>query len=58
MFQLKSSNWSKSVLGYTTDKATRLPIIDINVRDIGGTDHEFWIEIGPVCFYSDFPVKH
>lgn len=43
--------WSKSVLSYTTEKATRLPFIDIAIRDFGEPDQEFWIEIGAVCFY-------
>jgi collagen type II alpha len=47
----RAKSWSKTVLSYTTNKATRLPIIDIAVRDIGAADQSFWIDIGPVCFY-------
>lgn len=49
----RTDDWSRSVLSYTTDKATRLPIIDISIRDIGSEDQEFWVEIGAVCFYTD-----
>lgn len=47
----RSPFWSKSILSYTTEKATRLPILDVALRDIGEQNQKFWIEIGPVCFY-------
>lgn len=50
-FQTRSSQWSSSVLSYTTNKSSRLPIIDIAFKDIGKPNQEFWVEIGPVCFY-------
>lgn len=37
---------------YTTEKASRLPIIDVAIRDIGRKDQEFAIEVGPVCFQT------
>lgn len=51
--QARSSTWSQTVLSYASDKATRLPFIDVGIRDIGSADQEFWIEIGPVCYYSE-----
>lgn len=43
------------MISYSSDKATRLPFIDIGIRDVGSADQEFWLEIGPVCFYTDMP---
>lgn len=40
----------KTVFEYRTQNVARLPIIDIAPVDIGSTDQEFGIEIGPVCF--------
>lgn len=50
-FQYRKDVWAKSVLEYTTDKPSRLPITDIVVRDVGKPDQAFWVEIGAVCFY-------
>lgn len=47
---MKSGNWGKTVISYTTDKATRLPIIDVATRDLGGETSSFWVEIGAVCY--------
>lgn len=46
----KSNGWSKTLFRYTTERSTRLPLIDVAIRDIGNSDQEFSIEIGPVCF--------
>lgn len=40
------------MFSYTTEKATRLPIIDVAIRDVGTANQEFAIEIGAVCFQS------
>jgi len=50
--QFRTNAWAKTVLSYTTERAIRLPIIDIAIRDIGAADQEFSIEIGPVCYQS------
>ena len=50
MFQMRKDTWAKSVLSYKTDKTARLPIIDVGIRDFGGPNQAFWVEIGPVCF--------
>lgn len=48
--QMKSNSWSKTIINYSTEKPTRLPIIDIAVRDIGTAEAEFSIEIGDICY--------
>lgn len=48
--QHRSSTYAQTILSYKTEKPTRLPIIDIAVRDIGESNQQFWIEIGAVCF--------
>lgn len=48
--QHRTAHYGQSVLGYSTDKPMRLPIIDIAIRDVGETHQQFWIEIGAVCF--------
>lgn len=50
VFQKRNGNVGKTVFEYRTQKVARLPIIDIAPVDIGNTDQEFGIEIGPVCF--------
>lgn len=51
-FQARSNTWSKTEISYTTDRANRLPIIDVAVRDVGTVGQEFAIEVGAVCFQS------
>lgn len=51
-FQTRSNSWAKTVIIYNTDKASRLPIIDVAIRDVGQTEQEFWIEIGSVCYQN------
>lgn len=46
----RTSDWAKSVVQYVTDLPTRLPIIDVAVRDLHDEKQEFWIEIGAACF--------
>lgn len=49
-FQKRNGNVGKTVFEYRTQNVARLPIIDIAPVDVGSTDQEFGIEIGPVCF--------
>lgn len=49
--QYRSNDWSKTVITYTTEKSSRLPLTDVAIRDISEPDQKFWIEIGAVCFY-------
>lgn len=48
--QDRSDEWSQTTISYTTDKAARLPIVDIAVRDVGEANQQFWVELGPVCY--------
>ena len=50
MLQFKKAEWAKMVISYSTDKAMRLPVVDVAVRDVGTEDQSFWLEIGPVCY--------
>ena len=50
LFQSKHLGWGKTTITYQTDKAIRLPFIDVAVRDVGAPEQAFWVEIGPVCF--------
>ena len=50
MLQFKKAEWAKTVISYSTDKAMRLPVVDVAVRDVGTEDQSFWLEIGPVCY--------
>jgi len=46
----KSNTWSSTKIRYATDKAQRLPFVDIGLRDVGDANQSFKIELGPVCF--------
>ena len=46
----KTSSWSKTVISYETEKAERLPILDIAPYDLGRSNQAMGIDIGPVCF--------
>lgn len=50
LLQQANGNWGKTVFEYRTQKTARLPIVDIAPVDIGGSDQEFGVDIGPVCF--------
>lgn len=51
VFQNRQNNkWAKTVFVFTSQKTKRLPIVDINVGDIGGENQAFGLSIGPVCF--------
>ncbi|CDQ56985.1 unnamed protein product [Oncorhynchus mykiss] len=45
-----NGKWGKTVFEYRTQKTARLPIMDMAPVDIGGSNQEFGIDIGPVCF--------
>jgi len=49
--QYRSDSWSKTVISYTTEKPTRMPLTDVAIRDIGDYNQKFLLEISPVCFY-------
>lgn len=42
--------WGKTVIEYRTQKTSRLPFMDIAPMDVGGSDQEFGVDVGPVCF--------
>lgn len=44
------SVWGKTVIEYRTQTTARLPIVDLAPMDIGKTNQEFGLNIGPVCF--------
>lgn len=49
-FQKRNGNVGKTIFEYRTQNVARLPIIDLAPVDVGSTDQEFGVEIGPVCF--------
>lgn len=46
----KWKTWARPSLNIEAQNVARLPIIDLAPVDVGGTDQEFGVEIGPVCF--------
>jgi len=46
----RAKTWAKSVFTVDTLKPTRLPIVDIRVKDIGKSRQAFKVEVGRVCF--------
>ncbi len=48
--QKPNGEWGKTVFEYRTQTLSRLPIVDLAPVDVGGTDQEFGIDIGHVCF--------
>lgn len=46
----KTNEWGKTIIEYKTNKPSRLPFLDIAPLDIGGSDQELYVDIGPVCF--------
>lgn len=46
----KDNKWRKSVYEIETEDLETLPIQDVAVKDIGGADEKFGLEIGPICF--------
>jgi collagen type II alpha len=48
--KLRKDSWAESVFKIETEKVTRLPIVDVQVKDFGGEKQVFKIEVGKVCF--------
>ena len=48
--KLRKDTWAESVFKIETEKVTRLPIVDVQVKDFGGERQVFKIEVGKVCF--------
>lgn len=48
--QKHTDEWGKTVFEYRTRKTMRLPVIDIAPFDIGASNQEFGVDVGPVCF--------
>ncbi|XP_033625444.1 uncharacterized protein LOC117288629 isoform X2 [Asterias rubens] len=42
--------WRKTTIVYTTKKTERLPLVDVAMSDIGESNQQFGMTIGPVCF--------
>ena len=47
-FQHESTEWAKTVISMRNVKPTRLPIVDVAVRDVGNQRKKFKLEIGQV----------
>lgn len=47
------NKWHQTVLEFNSNKTEALPVIDISPYDISTSDmkQEFFVEIGPVCFF-------
>lgn len=48
--QYRNEQWGKTTVTYTTDRPSRLPIIDIVLRDFNEIGQSFSIHLSPVCF--------
>ena len=48
VFQHESTEWAKTVISMRNVKPTRLPIVDVAVRDVGNQRKKFKLEIGQV----------
>lgn len=48
--QTRKDQWGKTTITYTTDRPSRLPIIDIILRDFNEVGQSFSIHLGPVCY--------
>jgi collagen type II alpha len=46
----RKNDWARTVFEIKTRKPTRLPIVDVKLKDIGHARQKFKIEIGQVCF--------
>ncbi len=42
--------WASTKLVVDVDKPARLPVVDMELRDIGDRDQKFRLTLGPVCF--------
>jgi len=43
-------DWSKTVFTVNTHKPTRLPVVDLQVNDVGRPEQAFKLEVGRVCY--------
>jgi len=48
--QFENKEWAKTIISMKNTKPTRLPIVDVLVKDIGNVRQKFKLEIGQVCF--------
>ena len=48
--QHRKDNWAETVFKIETEKVTRLPIVDVQVKDFGGPKQAFKVQVGEVCF--------
>lgn len=48
--QHEKREWAHTIISMKDTKPTRLPIVDVALRDIGNDRQKFKLEIGPVCF--------
>lgn len=46
----RKSSWGQTVFQVQSSKPSRLPIVDIKVKDFGNLNQAFKVEIGQVCF--------
>jgi collagen type II alpha len=42
--------WGRTILSLKDIKPTRLPIVDVAIRDVGNNNQKFKLEIGQACF--------
>ena len=50
IFQYKKKEWAQTVITVKNTKPSRLPIVDVAMKDIGRRGEKFKLEIGPVCY--------
>lgn len=51
--QEKNNRWSEAVFTITTRRTEILPIVDVQLNDIGLENQEFGIKVDDVCFKDD-----
>ncbi|GFR67947.1 collagen alpha-1(II) chain [Elysia marginata] len=52
--QNRPSEWSSTTVEFRArnEMIKRLPVLDVGLKDVGGSDQEFSIEVGRACFNS------
>jgi len=48
--QHERRQWDKTVVEVAHRKPARLPVVDVELKDVGSNDQKFSLEIGEVCF--------
>ncbi|RUS72458.1 hypothetical protein EGW08_019775, partial [Elysia chlorotica] len=50
----RSGEWATTVVEFRAknEMVKRLPILDVGLKDVGGSDQEFSLEVGRACFNS------